>query len=88
VAGTVTRVDLGDLRPAAAFPVTGTVTGIQQAPDGGALLVSLTDRLILVDPRTGAWTRELATLSVGRIDHVAPALAPIAHEADHIQCAC
>jgi hypothetical protein len=88
VAGTVTRVDLGDLRPVAAFPVTGTVTGVQRAPDGGGLLVSLTDRLILVDPRTGAWTRELATLAVGRIDHVAPALAPIAHEADHIQCAC
>jgi hypothetical protein len=88
VAGTVTRVALRDLRPVAAFPVAGTVTGVQPAPDGAGLLVSLTDRLVVVDPRTGAWTRELATLSVGRIDHVAPALPPIVHEADDIQCAC
>jgi DNA-binding beta-propeller fold protein YncE len=88
VGGTLTRVALRDLRPVASFPVTGTVTGVQRAPDGIGLLVSLTDRLVVVDPKTGAWTRELATLSVGRIDHVAPALAPIVHEGDDVQCAC
>lgn len=87
-AGEVTSVNLTDLAASGAWYVAGTVTGIQPASRSRTLFVSLTDRVLAVDPKTGATQREFVPINAGRIDHVAPALRPIVHEGDYVQCAC
>lgn len=87
-AGEVTSVNLADLEEADEWYVPGTITGIQPASSPNTLFVSLTDRVLAVDPVTGATQREFTLVNVGRIDHVAPALRPIVHEGDYVQCAC
>ncbi|MEX1006908.1 MAG: hypothetical protein WD271_03590 [Acidimicrobiia bacterium] len=87
-ASEVTSVNLTDLAASGAWYVPGTVTGIQPASSSRTLFVSLTDRVLAVDPRTGTTQREFASINAGRIDHVAPALRPIVREGDSVQCAC
>ena len=89
LAGEVTAVDLTDLTASDEWSVPGTVTGIQPSSSSRTLFVSLTDRVLAVDPATGAIQRQLTPLNAGQIDHVAPALRPIVEEdgAD-VQCAC
>jgi hypothetical protein len=87
-AGAVTTVNLSGLVASDEWYVPGTVTGIQPASSSDTLFVSLTDRVLAVDPKTGATQREFAPVNAGRIDHVAPALRPIVHEGDYVQCAC
>jgi DNA-binding beta-propeller fold protein YncE len=88
-AGEVTSVNLADLAPARAWYVPGTVTGIEPGTSSGTLFVSLADRVLVVNPDTGATQREFAPVSGGGIDHVAPALRPIVHETDsYLPCAC
>jgi hypothetical protein len=86
--GEVSAIDLARFTPSGEWYVHGTVTGIHPASDPGRLFVSLTDRVLAVDPETGAVQREFTAVVGGRIDHVAPALRPIAHEPDYVQCAC
>jgi len=89
IAAEVTSVDLADLSATNDWYLPGTVTGIQRASGSPTLFVSLADRVLAVDPRTGATERQFAPIGTGRIDHVAPALRPIVHEVDStIQCAC
>jgi hypothetical protein len=87
-AGEVTAMDLRGLTPTGGWHVQGAITGIQPASQPGTLFVSLTDRVIAVDAKTGATQREFRVAGTGRIDHVAPALRPIVHEGDYVQCAC
>ena len=88
-AGDVTSVDLTDLAAAREWYVPGTVTGIEPGSNSGTLFVSLADRVLVVNPKTGATQREFAPVTDGGIDHVAPALRPIVHETDpYLQCAC
>jgi hypothetical protein len=88
VAGAVTTVNLTDLAASGEWYVPGTVTGIQPASSSDRLFVSLTDRVLAVNPKTGATLREFAPVNAGSIDHVAPALRPIVHEGGYVQCAC
>ena len=88
-AGEVTSVNLADLAPSGEWYVPGTVTGIQPAASSRTLFVSLTDRVLAVDPETGTTQREFVAINAGSIDHVAPALRPIVHETgSYVQCAC
>ncbi len=88
-AGEVTSVNLTDLAASGAWYVPGTVTGIQPGASSGTLFVSLTDRVLAVDPETGTTQREFVPINAGSIDHVAPALRPIVHETgSYVQCAC
>jgi hypothetical protein len=87
-AGAVTSVNLTDLAASNEWSVPGTVTGIQPASTSDTLFVSLTDRVLAVDPRTGETQREFVPGTAGRIDHVAPALRPIVPEGGSVQCAC
>jgi hypothetical protein len=65
----------------------GGITGIEPATDGNALYVVLTDRVLVVDPRTFAERREVAVPAESvPVDHVAPALPPIAP--GYVKCAC
>ena len=51
--------------------------------------MSLADRVLVVNPETGATQREFALVIGAGIDHVAPALRPIVHDTDsYLQCAC
>jgi hypothetical protein len=89
IAAEVTSVDLADLSATSEWYLPGTVTGIQRASGSPTLFVTLPDRVLAVDPHTGATERQFAPIGTGQIDHVAPALRPIVHEADSsIQCAC
>ena len=89
MAGEVTSVDLTDLAASGEWYVPGTVTGIQPAANSRTLFVSLADRVLAVDPKTGTTQREFVPINAGQIDHVAPALRPIVQEiGSYIQCAC
>ena len=89
LAGEVTAVNLTDLTASEEWYVPGTVTGIQPSASAGTLYVSLTDRVLAVDPETGTTQREFTPINAGQIDHVAPALRPIVREdGGSIQCAC
>jgi hypothetical protein len=84
----------------AAFPVEhlepgdwvaapGVVTGIQPSTDGTALYVSLSDRVLVTDPRTLVARREVVVPSTAAapVDHLAPALPPITPDG-YTKCAC
>ena len=61
MAGEVTAVDLADLTASDEWYVPGTVTGIQPSTSSRTLFVSLADRVLAVDPATGATQRELTS---------------------------
>ncbi|HEU5306026.1 MAG TPA: hypothetical protein VFW97_01780 [Acidimicrobiia bacterium] len=83
----IAPVALADLSAGEWTVAPGEITGIEPASDGSALYVVLTDRVLVVDPQTFAPRREVTvpTESVP-IDHVAPALPPIAP--GYATCAC
>jgi hypothetical protein len=83
----VTAVSLVDLRADDWAVAPGEITGIEPASDETRLYLVLTDRVLVVDPRTFAARSEIAvpTGSVP-VDHVAPALPPIA--SGYAKCAC
>jgi hypothetical protein len=83
----ITPVALGDLTAGEWTLAPGEISGIEPASDDSALYVVLTDRVLVVDPRTFAPRRELAVPPQSvPIDHVAPALPPIAP--GYAKCAC
>ena len=86
--GAVKVVDLRALTPRATWSLPERITGIEPAPQSGALFVSLPDRVVAVDADTGVVRHEYAVSAAGPIDHVAPALRPIAEVDGSVQCAC
>jgi DNA-binding beta-propeller fold protein YncE len=82
-----TSMTLGDFTASDWRPAPGDVIGIEPATDESALYVVLADRVLVTDPRTFATTREvdLPPSSIP-VDHVAPALPPIAP--GYTKCAC
>ncbi len=82
-------VALDDLRAGDWVAAPGVITGIQPATDETALYVSLVDRVLVVDPRTLAPRREVTvpTTDTAPVDHLAPALPPIA-PGGYTKCAC
>ena len=63
------------------------ITGIEPASDGALLYVVLIDRVLVVDPRTFAPRREVVVPPGSvPVDHVAPALPPLAP--GYAKCAC
>ncbi len=65
----------------------GEIAGIEPTSDDSALYVVLADRVLVVDPRTFAPRRELVVPPESvPVDHVAPALPPIAP--GYAKCAC
>jgi hypothetical protein len=83
----LTSVALDDLAPGEWTRVPGEITGIEPATDDRALYVVLPDRVLVTDPRTFTWRRELSVSPQSvPIDHVAPALPPIS--GGYAKCAC
>jgi hypothetical protein len=83
----LTSVALDDLTPGEWTRVPGEITGIEPATDDSALYVVLPDRVLVTDPRTFTWRRELSVPPQSvPIDHVAPALPPIS--GGYAKCAC
>jgi hypothetical protein len=65
----------------------GEISGIEPASDDSALYLVLADRVLVVDPRTFAARREMVVPPESvPVDHVAPALPPIAP--GYAKCAC
>jgi hypothetical protein len=87
VADRFVAVTLDDLTAGEWTVVPGEIAGIEPATDGATLYVVLPDRVLVVDPRTFAARRELTLPPQDApIDHVAPALPPIA--SGYVKCAC
>jgi hypothetical protein len=86
--GTVTAVDLRALTARSTWSLPARITGIQPAARAGTLFVSLPDRVVAVDAESGSVSREYPVADAGPIDHVAPALRPIAEADGSVQCAC
>jgi hypothetical protein len=84
----VTAVDLRELSTRSAWSLPERITGIQPASRAGTLFVSLPDRVLAVDADSGSVSREYPVADAGPIDHVAPALRPIAGIDGSVQCAC
>jgi hypothetical protein len=83
----IASVSLDDLAAGDWNLAPGEITGIEPASDDSVLYVVLRDRVLVVDPRTFAPRRELAVPSQSvPVDHVAPALPPIAP--GYVKCAC
>ena len=88
VDNTISALALDDLAVADSWIAPGTVIGLKPSSDGTVLYVSLTDRVLALDPRTLTPRRELAVpTTTDPIDHVAPALPPIPGT-DYVKCAC
>jgi len=87
LADRITPVALAGLTAGEWTLAPGEISGVEPASDDTALYVVLTDRVLVVDPRTFASRRELAVPPQSvPIDHVAPALPPIA--SGYVKCAC
>jgi len=87
VADRITSVALEDLHADEWASAPGEIAGIEPASDGTNLYVVLVDRVLVVDPRTLVSRRELAVPPQSvPVDHVAPALPPIAP--GYAKCAC
>jgi len=84
----MTTIDLRTLTGGTPWVAADTVTGIEPGSNAGTLFVSLPDRVVVVDRDTGATRHEYPLAIAGRIDHVAPALRPIADEGGSVPCAC
>jgi hypothetical protein len=83
----IAPVALADLSAGEWTVAPGEISGIEPASDGSALYVVLTDRVLVVDPQTFAPRREVPVPTEAvPIDHVAPALPPIAP--GYAKCAC
>jgi len=83
----VAPVTLDDLGAGEWSLAPGEIVGIEPASDDSALYLVLPDRVLVVDPRTFASRRELAVPPASLpVDHVAPALPPIAP--GYVKCAC
>jgi hypothetical protein len=83
----ITSVALDDLTAADWTRAPAEITGIEPASDDSLLYVVLFDRVLVVDPRTFAPRREVALPPQSApVDHVAPALPPIAP--GYAKCAC
>jgi hypothetical protein len=80
-------VTLDDLAAGDWTPAPGEIAGIEPATGDSTLYVVLADRVHVVDPRTFAPRRELVVPPQSvPVDHVAPALPPIAP--GYAKCAC
>ena len=84
----VTAVDLRALTPRASWVLLDRITGIEPGSQSGTLFVSLPDRVVAVDADSGVVRHEYRVGGAGPIDHVAPALRPIAEVDGSVQCAC
>jgi DNA-binding beta-propeller fold protein YncE len=83
----VTSVALDDLSSGDWTLAPGEITGIEPTTDDSSLYVVLSDRVLVVDPRTFVPRRELAVPPESvPVDHVAPALPPISP--GYAKCAC
>ncbi len=83
----VSALSLDDLHVEDSWVAPGAVIGMKPSTDGRVLYISLTDRVLALDPRTLTPRRELDVPTTEPIDHVAPALPPIP-DSGYVKCAC
>ncbi len=87
VADRIAPVALDDMTAGEWTLAPGEISGIEPASDDSALYLVLADRVLVVDPRTFAARREMVVPPESvPVDHVAPALPPIAP--GYAKCAC
>jgi hypothetical protein len=87
VSDRIAPVALDDMSAGEWTLVPGEIAGIEPASDDSALYIVLADRVLVVDPRTFAPRREMVVPPESvPVDHVAPALPPIAP--GYAKCAC
>ncbi len=87
VSDRIAPVALDDMTAGEWTLAPGEISGIEPASDDSALYVVLADRVLVVDPRTFAPRREMVVPPESvPVDHVAPALPPIAP--GYAKCAC
>ena len=87
VSDRIAPVALDDMTAGEWTLAPGEISGIEPASDDSALYIVLADRVLVVDPRTFAPRREMVVPPESvPVDHVAPALPPIAP--GYAKCAC
>ncbi len=87
VSDRIAPVALNDMTAGEWTLAPGEISGIEPASDDSALYLVLADRVLVVDPRTFAPRREMVVPPESvPVDHVAPALPPIAP--GYAKCAC
>ena len=87
VSDRVAPVALDDMTAGEWTLAPGEISGIEPASDDSVLYIVLADRVLVVDPRTFAPRREMVVPPESvPVDHVAPALPPIAP--GYAKCAC
>jgi hypothetical protein len=84
----VAAVDTESMRPAAWWSFPSDVTGIQPAIDGRRIYVALTNRVNVVDTRTGRTTATFPAIGMNGIDQLGAVSAGLDTARTQILCAC